>query len=183
MRRKSHLPEGRGVFARAAEAALNAETFALNWISKLLAASVLVAIAVNVADVVGRNALGAPLPWAGEMLTFLLIWLVFVGVAGVTAADGHIGVDLVNRFLGPRLRFWRRVMVCGGALALSLYMIPQSLSFVEIMLASGKTSIVMGAPMWLVHSAVLAGFGLNAIVCLIRLLALIAASGNAEVGA
>lgn len=183
MRRESDLPEGRSVFARAAQAALAAETFVLNGVTKLLAASVLIAIAMNVADVVGRNALSAPLPWTGEALTFLMIWLVFAGIAKVTAADGHIGVDLVNRFLSPRLRRWRRAMVCGGALALSLYMIPQSLSFVEIMFASGKASIVMGAPMWVVHSAVLVGFGLNAAVSFIQLLALLVAPRTTGEGA
>lgn len=137
------------------------------------ALAVLVSIAVIVADVIGRNILGKTLPWSGEFLTYLMIWTVFIGMVGITSQDSHIRVDIIDRALNQKQNNVREIIICVGVIALAIYLVPYSLNFVEVMHNSGKVSIDIGFPMWIVHSAVVVGFALSAFIVLIRLVALV----------
>ena len=55
---------------------------------------ILLAIAINFANIVGRYVFLAPLPWAEEVLVFLVIWGVCLGASAVTYDNRHLDMDL-----------------------------------------------------------------------------------------
>ena len=55
---------------------------------------ILLAIAINFANIVGRYVFLAPLAWAEEVLIFLVIWGVCLGASAVTYDNRHLDMDL-----------------------------------------------------------------------------------------
>src|SRR5712691_4918264 len=64
----------------------------------------LLAIAINFANIVGRYVFLAPLPWAEEVLSFLVIWGVALGASAVTYDRRHLVMDLFSARFPPRVR-------------------------------------------------------------------------------
>ena len=64
----------------------------------------LVAIAINFANIVGRYVFSAPLAWAEEVLSFLVIWGVCLGASAVTYDRRHLVMDLFSASFPPRFR-------------------------------------------------------------------------------
>lgn len=55
-------------------------------------------------DVVLRYVFNRPLRGAFEVTELMLLALIFAGLPLVTHADEHVTMDLIDRWLGPRLR-------------------------------------------------------------------------------
>ena len=60
-------------------------------------------VALNLANVIGRYALGKPIFWAEEVLVSMVIWGVFFGAAVVSWRVDHPNMDLVYARLGRRM--------------------------------------------------------------------------------
>jgi TRAP-type C4-dicarboxylate transport system permease small subunit len=60
-----------------------------------IGAIILLAIAINFANIVGRYVFLAPLDWAEEVLTFLVIWGICLGASAVTFDNPHLDKDLL----------------------------------------------------------------------------------------
>ncbi|KAB7623335.1 TRAP transporter small permease [Alkalilimnicola sp. S0819] len=137
-------------------------------INALLAVLAFVAIAINVANAVGRSFFGSALPWAEETLAYGMIWAVFLGAAVLMLRDEHIRIDLAATLLPERLARGLRalLLVAGGVIC--GYVALQSWEVVDSALRSGRRSVVVGMPMSLAHGAVLVGFILMAVLAVLR---------------
>ena len=65
------------------------------------------AIAVNIANVIGRYIFSAPIFWAEEVLVFIIVWSVFLAAATITYRGEHINMDL---FYGKFPVVWKRIV-------------------------------------------------------------------------
>lgn len=65
---------------------------------------VVVMMALTTTDVVARYAFNSPTLWADEMASYLLIAIVFLGLAQNLRSDGHIRIDVVTNLVAPRVR-------------------------------------------------------------------------------
>ena len=73
----------------------------------LCAVGVLCVVAMMVlttADVVARYVFNSPTMWADEMASYLLIAIVFLGLAQNLRTDGHIRIDVITNLLSSRAR-------------------------------------------------------------------------------
>ena len=70
--------------------------------SGLLVALLLAMIGVAVYQVAARNLLGTGLTWGDGMVRVALLWVTMIG-AMAAGPDGHIRVDVVNRFASERI--------------------------------------------------------------------------------
>jgi C4-dicarboxylate transporter DctQ subunit len=59
---------------------------------------------ITTADVVARYVFNRPTMWADEMASYLLIAIVFLGLAHNLRTDGHIRIDVVTNLLSLRSR-------------------------------------------------------------------------------
>ena len=59
---------------------------------------------LTTADVVARYVFNSPTMWADEMASYLLIAIVFLGLAQNLRTDGHIRIDVITNLLSLRAR-------------------------------------------------------------------------------
>jgi TRAP-type C4-dicarboxylate transport system permease small subunit len=129
----------------------------------------LAGVAICFANVVGRYLFGYALFWAEEVMVFLIIWGVFIGVAAAAYERAHLNMDLFSgSFQGTTLRVLNALLVA-VLLASCVFMIVQSWRVVTLFWQGGVKSVSAGVPKWLSHSALPVGFALMALAVLSRL--------------
>jgi TRAP-type C4-dicarboxylate transport system permease small subunit len=131
-----------------------------------IGAIMLLAIAINFANIVGRYVFLAPLPWTEEVLVFLVIWGVCLGAAAVTYDNRHLDMDLFAAGFPPRLR---AVLELGKLVALvgfCAFTVVNASSIVALMARNGQVSITAGIPMTVPYAAFVLGFALIAVAAI-----------------
>lgn len=96
---------------------------------------------------------GASLPWAGELATYLMVWIACTGASAATRDGRHIAIELLSSrlkgFPARALKISVSIFCC-VVCAASAYFSWQYVSGVRDM---GQVSIVLKIPMWLVYTA------------------------------
>jgi C4-dicarboxylate transporter DctQ subunit len=129
----------------------------------------LAGVAICFANVVARYLFGYALFWAEEVMVFLIIWGVFIGVAAAAYDRAHLNMDLFSQsFRGSVLAFLNAARVA-VLLAACVFMIVQSWQVVTLFYQGGVTSVSAGVPKWISHLALPVGFALMALAVLARL--------------
>ena len=119
----------------------------------------LAAIVINFANIVGRYLFLAPLPWAEEVLSFLVIWGVALGASAVTYDRRHLAMDLCAAVFPERLQAALDVVIVIAMIGFSAFACVQALRIVAIMAANGQVSITAEIPMTVPYAAFVVGFG------------------------
>jgi TRAP-type C4-dicarboxylate transport system permease small subunit len=135
----------------------------------ILGALMLAGIAINFANVVSRYLFGHALFWAEEVMVFITIWGVFVGMAAIAYNGDHLRMDLFSaRIRGP----WR--LALNGVMTLALlaccaFALTQSLRVVSLFVQTGSVSVSAGVPKAIPHAALAAGFALTILAVVVRI--------------
>lgn len=138
--------------------------------SLIIGTGILVAIIINIANVIGRYVFDSSIAWAEETLSFILIWVVFVGAAKVALNDGHLRVELFSEYLKGPLKAIYNFAIWGSICTLSIYMANESFKAVSLMYNFGQTSNVAGIPMYIPHAALFLGFIAMAVSTVVNML-------------
>lgn len=147
----------------------------------LLGTLILAAIAINFSNVVGRYFFGTSLGWTEEVLSYLLIWSVFVGSVLVTLDNQHLRVNAIEAYLPPWARHLLEALMLLCMIALCLYVARQSSAVVSLMSQMGQRSSTAGIPMAWAHAGVYVGFAMMAVAATLRLLRhLLGAAGDQQ---
>jgi TRAP-type C4-dicarboxylate transport system permease small subunit len=129
----------------------------------------LVATAINVANVIGRYLFGAAIFWTEEILVFIVIWSVFLAVPSIAYQGDHVYMDLFSaRLRGP----WKKLVnsaVAALFIACGVFVVVQSYRVVALHLRTGAVSVAAGVPLAIPHAALLVGFALMVLAVLFRL--------------
>src|SRR5258706_6126336 len=67
-----------------------------------------------------RYALGHNTIWQTDFVTYSLVAATFIGSPYVLMTRGHVNVDVLPLYAGPRVRFWLAMFPGSGTLALAL---------------------------------------------------------------
>jgi TRAP-type C4-dicarboxylate transport system permease small subunit len=127
-----------------------------------IGAIILVAIAINFANIIGRYVFLAPLDWAEEVLVFLVIWGVCLGASAVTYDNRHLDMNLFAAGFPPRLRAALELAKLVVLVGFCLFTLSNASTIVALMANNGQVSITAGIPMTVPYAAFVAGFGLIA---------------------
>jgi TRAP-type C4-dicarboxylate transport system permease small subunit len=130
----------------------------------------LLAIGINFANIVGRYLFLAPLAWAEEVLSFLVIWGVAFGASAVTYERRHLAMDLFSDSFPPRLRRLLDSLILGAMIALCGFACVQGWKIVGIMASNGQVSITAGIPMTIPYFSFVVGFGLITVAAVVQVL-------------
>jgi len=137
-------------------------------LTALIAALLGAMVLLNVANVVGRRLVGQSIPAADELMTFAMVWLVFLGVILVTGDDRHLRFDIAARLLPERGRALLAVLLDLAMAAIAAYVAVQSYIFVDKLAGIGQRSMAAGIPMAIPHAIVLVGLAGTALLSAAR---------------
>lgn len=139
----------------------------LSWAAALVSGLAALVIAVSIsADVLLRYFFNAPLLFVDEVASFLLVLVIFGGLAYTFRTAGHVRVDLVTTHLPPAVRAWLRA---GGLLLGIAFILLVSWTTLQSALTAyryGRVSTVMLYPLWLPMLLIPAGLLLMSAVML-----------------
>lgn len=135
---------------------------------------VLVAMALAIAvDIVLRELRTAGLigfnwQFVAEWSTYLLIFVVFAGLAYTLRSDGHITVSLLVRRFPPRVQSALAFVMAVISEVVLVYMVYRAALWMQISLERGITSTsVIKTPMWIPNLFVVFGLALFAVAVLL----------------
>lgn len=118
----------------------------------------LLAIGINAANIVGRYVFFAPLPWAEEVLSFLIIWGVCLGASAVTYDRRHLAMDVFVPVFPPTVRRVVEVLILLTVVGFSGFAALQAWKIVQIMARNGQMSIAADIPMTIPYFGFVVGF-------------------------
>ena len=124
---------------------------------------ILLAIAINFANIVGRYLFLSPLPWAEEVLVFLVIWGVCLGASAVTYDNRHLDMDLFVVRFPPKLRAMLEIVQLVAMVGFCAFTAVNAWTIVALMARNGQVSITAGIPMTIPYAAFVTGFALIAV--------------------
>lgn len=138
-------------------------------VERFLAIALIVGIALNFFNVVGRYATGYTLTGVDEIEIYILIWIAFLGAAAITWRGQHLRMDVLLNSCPPVLRKAVTVAEMCVMLAVASFVAYHSFRYVERIYALGAISDIARVPTWFPHSAVFVSFAAIALVVLIRM--------------
>ena len=140
----------------------------LGAIRAALGTLILVGVALNFANVIGRYVFLAPIIWAEEVLVFIMIWCVMLGATLVTWENAHLRMDALFHLVTPRVRRWLNAVTTLAFLVAAIFVLVQSARVVALVASTGQRSVVAGIPMTLAYGALPVSFTLIVFVLLWR---------------
>jgi len=143
---------------------------ALMTVLRLAAGCMLVAsVAINFANIIGRYFLSVSIPWAEEMMLFLMIGAVFLAAAPVGWLGRHIRMDVVVSLLPPRARaafeIFSDLVTIATCVMLAVFAWPVMTMLAELDQRSGMANIPLVIP----QAVVPLGLLLMALLIAVRL--------------
>jgi TRAP-type C4-dicarboxylate transport system permease small subunit len=118
----------------------------------------LLCIGINAANIIGRYLFSAPLPWAEEVLSFLIIWGVLLGASAVTYDRRHLAIDI---FVSLYPAWMRRVLegaILATVVGFSGFAAIQAWKIVQIMARNGQVSVTAEIPITVPYFGFVVGF-------------------------
>jgi TRAP-type C4-dicarboxylate transport system permease small subunit len=141
-----------------------------------IAAALLVALAVFVICdmVIERYVFNLTTIWQLDVVTYSIIATTFMGCAYVLMTHGHVNVDVLPIYLGPRGRFWLAILANLLALAFALVLFVLCTRFWwQSWINDWHSDTVWRAPLWVPYFSMPVGLGLLVLQYIADLLAII----------
>lgn len=145
-----------------------ADSLFVRWPMAVLGWLMLSAVALNLANIIGRYLFARPIVWTEEILIVWLTWSVFLGVAVVTYRGDHLAMNLVSANLPRRLRIANNLAIAVLFFACLVFAVVQSSKVVHLMIKTGQTTPGTGVPLWVPNLAIRTGFALSLCALLVR---------------
>jgi TRAP-type transport system small permease protein len=135
----------------------------------LTATLLLIAVALNCANIIGRYVFNAPIASAEEVMLFLLVAVVFLGNSVVGWEGKQIRMDVVLHTLPPALRHWLEVFADLAMIAVSLILIVFAWPVIHMLAEFDQRSQAAEVPLYIPQALIPIGLGLTAILTAARL--------------
>lgn len=126
-------------------------------------------VGVAVFQIVNRELLGSAfaIPWADELVRFIVLWLAMVGSIAACRENKHIRIDAINHILPENVVKWTGVLVDVFAAAVSATVAWHAWRLVREQMSWGE--VVAGSvPLWIAHAVVPLAFALISYQFLVR---------------
>ena len=144
--------------------------YAVSAIRAIATATLLAAVALNIANVVGRYFLDAPIAWAEEVMLFLQVGVVFLCAVAVSHEGRHIRMDVVLELLPPLPRRVLTYLAGFVEIAVAIAVTWLAAPLVRMLWEFDQRSQAADLPLWIPQGLVPLGFALIALVTAVRLL-------------
>ena len=142
----------------------------------LTAVLMLIAVALNAANIAGRYVFLSPIASAEEIMLFLLVGTVFLGNAIVGFEGKQLRMDVILQALPPALRRAFDIAADLTMIAVCLMLIVLGWPAVQMLAEFDQRSEAADIPLVIPQALVPIGLGLNALLVAVRLIASLRAS-------
>jgi TRAP-type C4-dicarboxylate transport system permease small subunit len=113
---------------------------------------------LTTADVIARYVFNSPTMWADEMASYLLIAIVFLGLAQNLRTDGHIRIDVVTSHVTPRVRLVLEVFAFAVGILFSAILIAGTWTrFENFWMRHTLSDSPLMTPLWIAMVPVVVG--------------------------
>jgi TRAP-type C4-dicarboxylate transport system permease small subunit len=144
----------------------------MNAVRTLIGVLLIASVVLNLANVIGRKFLHAPISGAEEVMNFLMVALVFFG-AGAVAYDGtHINMEILIDRLPAPIRDAFKAFAQLAAIAVAAVIINLGIPIVLHLAQFNERSQAANVPMFIPQATVPIGLALLAIGAVARLVKL-----------
>jgi len=140
-------------------------------IQGLTAVLMLIAVALNTANIVGRYVFFRPIASAEEIMLFLLVGTVFLGNAMVGFEGKQLRMDVILHALPPEMRRALDIAADLTMIAVCAILIVLGWPAVQMLVEFDQRSQAAEIPMAIPQALVPIGLGLNAFLVGVRLIA------------
>jgi TRAP-type C4-dicarboxylate transport system permease small subunit len=152
---------------------------AVRWLSRISGyfAAGLIAVGVLVVCemVFVRYVLNQNTIWQTDFVTYSLIAATFIGSPYVLMTRGHVNVDVVPHYAGPRLRFWLAILAAAVTLGFAVTLAVLTFMFWKESWDNRWVSDTMWrARLWIPYASMPIGLTLLVLECLADLAMLVA---------
>ena len=127
-------------------------------------------VGVNFANIIGRYFFAVSIPWAEEVMLFLMVGCVFSGVGIVGWSGRHIRMDVIISALPRRLRRIMDVVAELVLIATSLALAVMAWPVVTMLASLDQRSDTANIPLVIPQSALPLGFLIMALLVAVRLI-------------
>ena len=134
----------------------------------IIGSMVLIGIAVNFGNVLGRYLFLSPIIWAEEIMIYIMVWTVFTGSILVTWEGRHLKMDFFTIMLPSPFKEILNFLGVITLIVVCFLVLPQNYTVVEMMFRLEQRSIVAEIPMVVPHFALLLGFSLMLLAIVFR---------------
>jgi TRAP-type C4-dicarboxylate transport system permease small subunit len=141
----------------------------VSFIQALTAVLLLVAVALNFANIVGRYVFSAPIASAEEVMLFLLVGIVFLGNSVVGYEGKQLRMDVLLQALPARWRHGLEVLADLTMIVVCVALIVLGWPAIEMLAEFDQRSQAADIPLWIPQALVPIGLGLNAFLVAGRL--------------
>ena len=136
----------------------------------LSAISLLIAVALNLANIVGRYVFFKPIASAEEVMLFLFVGTVFLGNSVVGFEGKQIRMDILLHALPPKLRQVLDILADLAVIIVSVIIIVSGWPVIQMLAEFDQRSQVAEIPLFIPQALVPIGLGLNVILVGARLI-------------
>jgi TRAP-type C4-dicarboxylate transport system permease small subunit len=127
-------------------------------------------VAINFANIIGRYCFSVSIPWAEEIMLFLMVGCVFTGCCAVAWESRHIRMDVMISALPPKLHDFfillSELVLIATAIAITIFAYP----VITALAAFDERSQAANFPLVIPQSMVPIGYSLMALLVAVRLL-------------
>ena len=136
----------------------------------LSAISLLIAVALNLANIIGRYVLFKPIASAEEVMLFLFVGTVFLGNSVVGFEGKQIRMDILLHALPPTLRQLLDILADLAVIVVSVIIIVSGWPVIQMLAEFDQRSQIAEIPLFIPQALVPIGLGLNVILVGARLI-------------
>jgi TRAP-type C4-dicarboxylate transport system permease small subunit len=132
------------------------------------------AVAVVCQMVFVRSVLNETTIWQTDFVTFGLVAATFIGAPYVLLTKGHVNVDVLPIYVGPRARWWLALLAIAISLAFAATMTVLTFQFWhEAWENNWRSESMWRARLWIPYAAMPLGLGVLALQYVVDLLSLV----------
>lgn len=159
-------------------------TRAISWVSEVsgwvAASMILGAVLLTCQMIFVRFALNASTVWQTEVVVYLMVGATLLGLAFVQKHKGHVNVDLLPIWLGPKSARILAIVTQVSAITVVAVCLVFGYEFWHLAQSRGWTSdTVTAVPLWMPYLALPIGLGLFLLQLVADLLTTLSPEGNA----
>ena len=147
----------------------------------IIGSLILIGIAINFGNVLGRYLFLAPIIWAEEIMIYIMVWMVFIGSVLVTWDGHHLKMDFFSIMLPSPAKEIMNFLGAVAFVAACLFVLPQAHTVTNLMNDLDQRSVVAEIPMVIPHFALLFGFSIIFVAVVYRFRRLVTGDLASEV--